>query len=141
MLIDAAFNAVTHNIIGAAIEVHRHLGPGLLESTYLPCLQFELSSRNIRFEMQRAVPIRYKQAKLEATYRFDLIVESQIVVELKSVDRLLSVHDAQLLTYLRLTNSPAGLLINFNVAKLTNGVKRLVNGHYLGTDGERVEIV
>jgi GxxExxY protein len=141
MLIDAAFNEVTHNIIGAAIEVHRHLGPGLLESTYLPCLQFELSSRNIRFEMQRSVPIRYKQAKLEATYRIDLIVERQIVVELKSVDRLLSVHDAQLLTYLRLTNSPAGLLINFNVAKLTDGIKRLVNRHYLGTDGERVETV
>jgi GxxExxY protein len=139
MLIDAAFNDVTHNIIGAAIEVHRHLGPGLLESTYLPCLQFELSSRNIRFEMQRTVPIRYKQATLAATYRIDLIVEAQIVVELKSVDRLLSVHDAQLLTYLRLTNSPAGLLINFNVAKLTDGIKRLVNGQYVGPDGERVE--
>lgn len=141
MLIDAAFNEMTHNIIGAAIEVHRHLGPGLLESTYLPCLQFELSSRNIRFETQRSVPIRYKQATLAAAYRIDLIVAGQIVVELKSVDRLLSVHDAQLLTYLRLTNSPAGLLINFNVAKLTDGIKRLVNGHHVGTDGERVETV
>ena len=141
MLIDTAFNEVTRNIIGAAIEVHRHLGPGLLESTYLPCLQFELSSRDIRFEMQRSVPIRYKQAALAAAYRIDLIVEDQIVVELKSDDRLLSVHDAQLLTYLRLTNSPAGLLINFNVAKLTDGVKRLVNGRYVGPDGVGVKPV
>ena len=132
---------MTQDIIGAAIEVHQHLGPGLLESTYLPCLQFELSSRNIRFEMQRSVPIRYKQATLAAAYRIDLIVESQIVVELKSVDRLLSVHDAQLLTYLRLTNSPAGLLINFNVAKLTDGVKRLVNGRSVGPDGVGVKPV
>ena len=139
MLIDAAFNEVTHKIIGAAIEVHRHLGPGLLESTYLPCLRFELSSRGIRFDMQRSIPIRYKQATLAATYRIDLIVEDQIVVELKSVDRLLSVHDAQLLTYLHLIISPAGLLINFNVAKLTDGIKRLVNGRYVGPDGESVK--
>jgi len=140
MLIDTTFNEVTHNIIGAAIEVHRNLGPGLLESTYLPCLQFELSSRDIRFEMQRSIPIRYKQATLAATYRIDLIVEDQVIVELKSVERLLSVHDAQLLTYLRLTNSPAGLLINFNVAKLTEGVKRLLNARYVGPDGEPVKL-
>ena len=87
----------------------------------------------------RSVPIRYKQAPLAATHRIDLIGQDQIVVELKSVDRLVPVHEAQVLTYLRLTNSPAGLLINFNVAKLTDGVKRLVNGRYVGPDGEPVK--
>ena len=137
MRIDAAFNELTGNVIGAAIEVHRHLGPGLLESTYLPCFQFELSVRHLRFTAQRLVPIVYKGLSLGGTYRIDLVVEDLIVVETKSVDRLLPVHEAQLLTYLRLSNSPAGLLINFNVPKLTDGVKRLLNASCVAGAGPR----
>jgi GxxExxY protein len=138
MQIDAAFNELTHNIIGAAIDVHDHIGPGLLKSSYLPCLQFELALRKIRFETQRSVPLHYKGFTLGATYRIDLVVEDLVVVELKSVDRLQPVHEAQLLTYRRLTNSPAGLLINFNVARLVDGVKRLTNARYVGLDGDPV---
>ena len=107
MLTEAPFNKITGSIIESAIEVHRQLGPGLLESSYLPCLQYELSQRSLRFDCQRQVPIAYKQIALTTSYRIDLIVEDEIVVEVKSVDRLLSVHDAQVLTYLRLVNAPA----------------------------------
>jgi GxxExxY protein len=138
MLIDATFNRLTGNILGAAIEVHRRLGPGLLESVYFSCFQMELAACRLRFETQRRVPITYRDATLEATYRVDLIVEDLVVVELKAVERLLPVHEAQLLTYLRLLNSPAGLLINFNVARLMDGVKRLVNARYVGPDGAGV---
>jgi GxxExxY protein len=127
MLLDASFNAITHEIIGAAIEVHRTLGPGLLESTYIPCLRYELSARNLRFVAERRLPIVYKTMPLDVMYRVDLIVEDLVVIEVKSVATLLSVHEAQLLTYLALTGCPAGLLINFNVAKLTDGVKRLIS--------------
>ena len=127
MLDDTAVTEITGRIIGAAVEVHRVLGPGLLESTYLPCLEFELSACALRFATQRPVPILYKMLTLNQQYRVDLIVEDQVVVELKAVDHLLPVHQAQLLTYLRVTHCPAGLLINFNVDKLTNGVKRVVN--------------
>jgi GxxExxY protein len=133
MLADAPFNDLTGSIIGAAIEVHRHLGPGLLESSYLPCLQYELSERGLQFDAQRAVPIVYKHITLASVYRLDLIVNDLIVVEVKSIDRLLSVHEAQLLTYLRLTNTPAGLLINFNVPRLLDGVKRVMNSRYSGS--------
>ncbi len=127
MLIDASFNSITHEIIGAAVEVHRTLGPGLLESTYVQCLRFELAARKLRFEVERRVPLVYKTMPLDTTYRVDLIVEELVLVEVKSVANLLSVHDAQVLTYMALTGCPAGLLINFNVAKLTTGVKRLLN--------------
>ena len=126
MLVDAPFNSITSEIIGSAIEVHRALGPGLLESAYMPCLQYELALRRLRFVAQRAVPIVYKGMAIDTSYRVDLIVEDLVVVELKSVDRLLPVHQAQVLTYLRLTKCPAGLLINFNVPKLLDGVKRLI---------------
>jgi GxxExxY protein len=126
MLVDAEFNAITGQIIGAAIEVHRALGPGLLESTYKPCLQFEFAARKLRFVAERAVPIVYKGMTLDTKYRVDLIVEDLVVVEVKSVDRLMAVHQAQVLTYMRLTGCPAGLLINFNVAKLIDGVQRLI---------------
>jgi GxxExxY protein len=140
MLIDTGFNELTHSIIGAAIDVHNEVGPGALESTYLPCLQFELAARKIRFEAQRSIPIHYKGITLVgAAYRIDLIVEGLVVIELKSVERVLPVHEAQLITYLRSTNSPVGLLINFNVAKLTDGVKRLVNSRYVGPDGKPVQ--
>ena len=127
MLTDATFNQITSEIIGAAIEVHRTLGPGLLESTYMPCLEYELGLRKIRFVTGRAIPIVYKGMVLNTAYRIDLMVEDQVVVELKSVERVLPVHDAQLLTYLRLTGCPAGLRINFNVPKLIDGVKRVLN--------------
>ena len=138
MLIDAAFNELTHRIIGAAIEVHESIGPGLVESIYQSCLEFELSTRSIRFETHRAVPIRYKGFTLNATHRVDLSVEGLVVVELKSLEHVLAVHEAQLTTYLRMTNLPIGLLINFNVAKLTDGVKRRLNARYVGQDGEGV---
>jgi GxxExxY protein len=128
MLLDnPELNEITGKILGAAIEVHRVLGPGLLESIYAQCLHFELAAVGLRFVIQRAVPVRYKTARLDAVYRMDLIVEDCVVAEVKSVDSLTPVHSAQLLTYLRLTGCPAGLLINFNVPRLMNGVKRLVN--------------
>jgi GxxExxY protein len=127
MLTEGPFNDVSKEVIGAAIEVHRHLGPGLLESTYMPCLLHELQARRLEYVAQRLVPVRYKSLPLDASYRIDLIVENLIIVELKSVERLLPVHGSQVLTYLHLTNCPAGLLINFNVPKLTDGIKRLVN--------------
>ena len=118
--------------LSAAIEVHRTLGPGLLESTYMPCLQFELRARNLRFVAQRAVPIVYKGIALGASYRIDLIVEDSVLVELKSVSVLSPVFEAQLLTYLYLTGCPVGLPINFNVPLLTDGVKRKVNPRTYG---------
>ena len=128
MLVDpASFNPITHKILSAAIEVHRTLGPGLLESIYLYCLHLELASHGLRFVAQRSVPIIYKGTPLEAAYRIDLIVEDLVVVEVKSVAGLAPVHEAQLLTYLQLTGCPAGLLINFNVPRLMDGVRRLIN--------------
>ena len=123
----STFNDVTREILGAAIEVHRTLGPGLLESTYMPCLQFELRARNLRFVAQRTIPVVYKGMALETSYRIDLIVEDLVVVEVKSVASLLPVFEAQLLTYLHVTRCPAGLLINFNVPRLMDGVKRKIN--------------
>jgi GxxExxY protein len=129
MLVDASFNAITSDVIGAAIEVHRMVGPGLLESTYLECLAFELGARRLHFSTQRVVPIVYKGMTLGTAYRVDLVVEDLVIVEVKSVATLLPLHQAQLLTYLGLTGcpAPAGLLINFNSAKLVDGVKRLIN--------------
>jgi GxxExxY protein len=127
VLLDAPFNSITREIIGAAIEVHRILGPGLLESTYTPCLQFEMDARNLRYVLQRTIPIFYKGVTLGSSYRVDLIVEDVVVVEVKCVERLLAVHEAQTLTSMGLTGCPAGLLVNFNVPKLTDGVKRLIN--------------
>jgi GxxExxY protein len=127
MLIEASFNETTGRILAAAIEVHRTLGPGLLESTYSQCLQFELASRKLRYLTQHSIPIVYKGRPLDTSYRVDLIVEDCVVVEVKSVTTILAVHQAQTLTYMKLTGCPVGLLINFNVAKLMDGVKRLVN--------------
>ena len=128
MLLDnEPLNDVTRDILGAAIEVHRVLGPGLLESIYQACLQFELTSRGLRFIVQQPVPILYKATRLQAVYRVDLIVEDLVIVEIKCVDVISPVHKAQVLTYLRLTGAPAGLLINFNVARLIDGVSRLID--------------
>ena len=123
----SAFSGVTREIIGAAIEVHRALGPGLLESVYQPCLQCELATKNMRFVVQRSIPIVYRGRPLGASYRIDLIVEDLVVVEVKSVAALAPIHEAQVLTYLRLTGCPVGLLINFNVPLLVQGVQRVLN--------------
>jgi GxxExxY protein len=124
---DARLNDLTGTILAGAIEVHRILGPGLLESTYLACLKFELAARGLRFAVQQPIPILYKNIRLEAVYKLDLVVEQLVVVEVKSVELLAAVHKAQLLTYLRLTQKPAGLLINFHVPRLMDGVKRVLN--------------
>ena len=119
-------NEITQQIIGAAIEVHRQLGPGLLESTYEECLYHELMIRRLNFERQKPIPLVYKDAKLDCGYRLDLLVEGRIVVELKSVDGLGPIHEAIILTYLKLSGHKLGLLINFNVPLLKDGIKRFV---------------
>ncbi len=119
-------NEITHQIIGAAIEVHKHLGPGLLESAYEECLFHELQLRNLRVERQKAVPVVYKQTKLECGYRLDLLVEDRVVVELKSVEGLGPIHEAIILTYLRMSGHRLGLLINFNVSVLKDGIRRFI---------------
>jgi GxxExxY protein len=120
-------NLLTEEVIGAAIEVHRELGPGLLESTYLQCLCRELRLRNISFQLEVPVPVRYKGELLDCGYRMDLLVEGNLIVELKSIEKLLPIHQAQLLTYLKLSGHSVGLLINFNVEALRIGLKRVVN--------------
>jgi len=123
-------DALTEQIIGAAINVHRELGPGLLESTYEACLAFELVERGVGFERQRGLPVIYRGRRLECGYRIDLLVERVIVVELKAVDRLEPIHTAQVITYLRLSHLRVGLLINFNVRWLrVGGLRRIVNGY------------
>jgi GxxExxY protein len=124
---DARLNALTHKILGAAIEVHRVLGPGLLESIYLACFEFELSQAGLAFVKQQSVPIIYKSQHLSCAYRVDLVVEDLVIVEVKAVEALLPVFEAQLLTYLRLKECPLGLLINFNVSRLMQGVKRCIH--------------
>jgi GxxExxY protein len=121
-------NDITQQIIGAATEVHRQLGPGLLESAYEECLCHELHIRKLNFERQKPVPLVYKDAKLDCGYRLDLLVEDRIVVELKSVDGLGPIHEAIVLTYLKLSGHHLGLLINFNVTLLKDGIKRFRNG-------------
>lgn len=120
-------NGVTGEVIGAAIEVHRDLGPGLLESAYQACLAYELGRRGFSIETQKALPIMYRGIRLDAGYRVDMLVEGVVLVELKSVSRLERLHEAQLLSYLRLSGLTAGLLINFNVERLRDGIRRLVN--------------
>lgn len=121
-------NELSRLVIGACIEVHRHLGPGLLEVMYEDCLSEELQLRGISFKRQVSVPVHYKGRELGGRYRIDLLVGNRIVVELKSVEALLPVHRAQVLTQLKLTGLQLGLLINFFVPRLTEGVKRIVNG-------------
>ena len=121
-------NILTREIIGAAIEVHRHLGPGLLESAYRRCLMQELSLRGISFESELPVSLQYKGMQLESGYRLDLLIQDAVVVETKSVEALAKVHEAQLLTYLRLGGWSVGLLININVEVLKNGIRRRVLG-------------
>lgn len=117
---------ITASIIGAAIAVHKALGPGLLESAYQTCLEFELSERGIAFRSQVDVPVVYRGHAIGCGYRLDLLVEDRVIVEVKSVEALLPVHDAQLLTYLRLQGKTRGLLLNFNTPYLRDGIRRLV---------------
>ena len=114
-------------IIGAAIAVHRGLGPGLLESTYSRCLAYELADRNLAVEVDKPVPVIYRNLRVENAYKIDIVVENSIVIELKAVERLERVHIAQLLTYLKLTGYQVGLLINFNVPVLKDGIRRITN--------------
>ncbi len=123
-------NKLTEQIIGCAIKVHRSLGPGLLESAYQECLFFELKKAGLLVEKEKPLPLVYDDVKLDCGYRIDLLVEYQIVIELKSVEILNDVHTAQVLTYLKLSNCKIGLLINFNVIQLTSGLKRLYNKYY-----------
>ena len=118
-------NKLTGQVIGAAIEVHKILGPGLLESAYEECLCHELELRGIPYERQSELPIEYKGVKLDCGYRLDVVVSSQLILELKACERLEPIHEAQLLTYLKLTGIKLGLLINFNVPVLKQGIKRL----------------
>jgi GxxExxY protein len=120
-------NRITGQIIGAAIEVHRALGPGLLESAYEACLAFELVEHGLQVERQKPLPLVYKQVELDCGYRLDLFVEDSVIVEIKAVDQLAPIHQAQLLSYLKLADCKVGLLINFNVKLLKNGIRRVVS--------------
>ncbi|SPF31244.1 conserved hypothetical protein [Syntrophobacter sp. SbD1] len=120
-------NDLTGKIIGSAMEVHRALGPGLLESVYEECLCHELALRDVRFERQKSLPVTFKEVRLDCSYRIDLIVSDTVVVEIKAVETILPVHEAQILTYLKLGGWSIGLLINFNVPVLKDGVRRIVS--------------
>jgi GxxExxY protein len=120
------FDELSNRVIGCALEVHRTLGPGLLESAYRHCLAHELVLADIPFETERAVAVRYKDVLLDCGMRLDIFVDKQLIVELKAVDKLLEVHQAQLLTYMKITNARIGILINFNSRALRDGIRRLV---------------
>lgn len=119
-------NKITQIIIGCAIEVHRNLGPGLLESAYEECLAFELNKEGLKFRRQQPTPVVYKDIKLDCGYRIDILVEDSVVLELKVVDEFNPVHEAQMLTYMKFSNKRFGLLINFNVTVLKNGIRRFI---------------
>jgi GxxExxY protein len=120
---------VTEKIIGAAILVHRELGPGLLESAYEACLMFELAEAGLQVERQKPLPVNYKGVQLECGYRLDLVVENKIILELKTVEKILPIHEAQILSYLKISGCRLGFLMNFHVDVLKNGIRRIVNQH------------
>lgn len=120
------FDELSNKVIGLAIEVHRELGPGLLENTYKQCLAYELSQAEINFQIEVELPVRYKNILISCGYRIDLLIENKLIIELKSVDKILPVHKAQLLTYMRLANIKIGLLMNFNEKILKDGIERFV---------------
>jgi len=128
-------NELTECVIGACIEIHKAIGPGLLESAYEECLCHELRLANLAFERQKPLPVAYKGVKLDCGYRIDLVVDGKLIVELKTVQELLPIHEAQLLTYLKLSGLAVGLLVNFNVPVLRRGIKRIVN-HYVEETAE-----
>ncbi len=119
-------NQITEKIIGCAIEVHKHLGPGLLESAYEECLHYELINSGLNVKKQLALPLVYKEIKLDAGYRIDLLVENNVIVEIKSVEAIVEIHKAQLMTYMKLANKKVGLLMNFNVTRLKDGIVRWI---------------
>lgn len=121
-------DALSHQVIGAAIEVHRHLGPGLLERAYVECLTAELRESGILVATELTLPLRYKNVVIDNAYRLDLLIEDELIVEVKAVEQLLPVHTAQLLTYLKMRSARLGLLMNFNHEVMRQGVKRVVNG-------------
>ncbi len=120
-------NEISKLVIGRAIEVHKILGPGLLESAYQECLYYELTKEGLNVKKEKPMPIEYKEVKLDHGYRLDLLVENKVVVEVKTVDAIIDVHEAQILTYLKLGGYKLGILINFNVSLLKNGIRRFVN--------------
>ena len=126
-LVEGPSAELTGRIIAAAINVHRELGPGLLESAYEACLAYELDKAGVRVERQKALPVRYRDVTIDVGYRLDLLVEHAVIVEIKAVDQLAPIHDAQLFSYLNLSGCRVGLLINFNVRVLKNGIRRLAN--------------
>jgi GxxExxY protein len=127
MLENDRLDQISRRIIGAAIEVHRHLGPGLLESAYQSCLVYELKQLDLKVEEQKPLPVVYKQVKLDCGYRLDMVVEDEVIVEVKAIEKLLPLHEAQLLSYLRLAKKRVGLMMNFHVPVLKNGLKSIVN--------------
>jgi GxxExxY protein len=129
-------NAISESVIGAAIAVHRELGPGLLENAYEACLEYELIDRGFTVERQAPLPVRYRGVTVDCGFRLDLRVNGLVIVELKAVEKLERIHEAQVNTYLRLTRSHLGLLINFNVLRLTDGIKRIVRDFPKGDDPE-----
>ena len=122
-----SINQLSEKVIGLCIEIHRNLGPGLLESAYEECLCYELSKAGIPFERQKPVTVKYKEVNLDCGFRIDVLVDQQLIVELKSVEKVLPIHEAQIITYLKITDMRVGLLINFNSITLINGLKRFVN--------------
>ena len=124
------YNSITGRIIKCAIEVHKNLGPGLLESVYEVCLEKELILQGLNVKRQILLPVFYKEEKLNKDFLIDMLVEEEVIVELKSLEIVLPIHEAQLVTYLKLSNKKIGLLINFNVAKLTAGISRKINGYF-----------
>jgi len=120
-------NELTEKIIGAAIEVHKNLGPGLLESVYEECLCYELEQIGLRFQRQLSIPVKYKEIQLDIGYRLEIIIEDEVIIELKTVEKITPLHEAQLLTYLKITDKEVGLIMNFNSALLKNGIKRMIN--------------
>ncbi len=120
------FDELSKNVIGLAIDVHKELGPGLLENTYKQCLAYELSHANIKFQIEAELPVLYKTIRIACGYRIDLLIEDKLIIELKCVDDIHPIHEAQLLTYMKLAKIKTGLLINFNKKKLKDGIKRFV---------------
>jgi GxxExxY protein len=117
---------LSNKVIGTAIEVHRNLGPGLLESVYQQCLAYEFSCVDIKFEIEKEIPVKYKKVNIDCAFRADFIIEDSMILELKTVERILPIHKAQVLTYLKLTSIKLGIIINFNVKLLKNGIKRVI---------------
>ena len=132
---------LAHRVIGFAINIHRTFGPGLYESPYAACFEAECDAAGLKYERQKPIRLSYLGRELPCVFRIDLVIEGRLLVELKAVERLTPVHSAQMLTYLKLTGIPQGLLINFNVTKLVDGVRSFVNGLSTGTNVEGVEVV